>query len=825
VDRDGDLAVAIRAQVIRAELKSQALALRGQVIRAELRSNEAPSTVRAQVVRAELVSAEAKVVRGQVISATLSSDFTPFMQISDSLTVPSRARVSISSLFRGTGDVLDYEWVCSDPNVVLQPNGRFCVVDLPAVKIPTDFIVQVRGVMAQSVTAFSACAITATRHLVWAGIAGVLQPMGARKFVQGSAPLDPDPNPPPVPDTAAPATPGGFAAAVSGQSVSLTWLASTDNIGIDHYEIYRSSVSGFTISPTTKIADVLTGLDYTDTGVPAGTWYYRILAADAAGNNSPAATQVSAVVTVVGTGTPSPGLWFEKLPSGYGTRKAMPHLFLSPFAINIQNDAAPDYWDRVWLTPALEGTTDYRPSGGYVRDKPLDAYQDARPQPTSTWRAQDAEQMVKQAMDHGLDGFWAELLGPIGSQSQVRNAAAAAAADKLAPDGSFKVACMPDFNNSTWSAQTAAASADQFAVFAVTNPTRGLASYTRRPSGMFLPDGRMLVSCFKGDAMTVAKWQAIFDSMFTGYGVRLALMNVLSTFGNRANFAGFQYGSSSWGAGGDPNIARTMTNQTAISHAAGEKAMVSIWPSDIRPAGNLPRVDPVSGSRNILADAGEPPGTGNVGVYDEALNTEALRAYWEKAISEGADYTQLTTWSDFREGGMSMGTVGQGHVVQAISAWYSYKWKTGAFPAILKDAVIISHRNQPFPTPFTYRYDSSGLYTKKMGHWNRGVNTSPLRNNVEALTFLTAPATVTVRSGATTRTYTAPAGMFADAGLPLAMGTQSVTVTRGGVTVASVTSPVLATNTPFNQNPYYYKASSCELPEWFSKQRDPTANL
>jgi hypothetical protein len=67
--------------------------------------------------------------------------------------------------------------------------------------------------------------------------------------------------------------------------------------------------------------------------------------------------------------------------------------------------------------------------------------------------------------------------------------------------------------------------------------------------------------------------------------------------------------------------------------------------------------------------------------------------------------------------------------------------------------------------------------------------------------------------------------MFADAGLPLAMGAQSVTVTRGGVTVASVTSPVVATATPFNQNPYYYKASSCELPEWFSKQRDPTANL
>src|SRR5690349_23410354 len=62
-------------------------------------------------------------------------------------------RTPRSTLFPYTTLFRSYEWVCSDPTVVLQPNGRFCVVDLPAVKVPTDFIVQVRGVMAQSVTA------------------------------------------------------------------------------------------------------------------------------------------------------------------------------------------------------------------------------------------------------------------------------------------------------------------------------------------------------------------------------------------------------------------------------------------------------------------------------------------------------------------------------------------------------------------------------------------------------------------------------------------------------------------------------------------------
>lgn len=524
-------------------------------------------------------------------------------------------------------------------------------------------------------------------------------------------------------------------------------------------------------------------------------------------------------VPVGSTGQADPGLWFKALPSGYGVKKAMPHFFASPFAISIQNDPAPDYWFKNWLTPAVEGGSDYRPIGGYVRDRPLDLYEGLRPRPTATWRAESADQEVEQAMDHGLDGFWVEMLGSIGSQAQVRNAAAATAADKLAPDGSFKIGCMPDFNNSTWLAQTAAQSADQFAVFAVTNPTRGLASYTRRPSGLFLDDGRLLVSCFMGDAMTLAKWQAIDDSMFAGYGIHIALMNVLQTFSNRANFASaLQYGSSSWGAGGDPNIALNMQNQTAISRAAGERSMVSVWPADIRPAANVVRAG------NAISDAGLPPGTGNVALYDEARNTGALRAYWDKVIREDADFAQLTTWSDYREGGMSQGSVGQGHVIQAMSAWYIHKWKTGAFPEILEDCLIISHRNQPFPS-WNFRYNSSGLYTRYMAHWNRGANASTIRNNVEVVSFLKAPATITLRSGATTVTYTAPAGMFVHDTTPLAMGTQSATAVRSGAQVAQVVSAVTATDTPFNQNPCYYKTMSCELPAWRAKQRDPTADL
>jgi hypothetical protein len=683
---------------------------------------------------------------------------------------------------------------------------------------PTDFIIQVRGILTESITPFAACIITGLRHLIWAGIAGVMEPMGPRVLIQGSAPLDPDPNPPPPLDNSLPSVPNGLTANVSGQSVALSWTAATDNIGVDHYAVYRSDVSGYTAGPATLLAIVSSGLSYFDSGVPVGTWYYRISAADAAGNESAASAQVPAVVSVVVSGTPSAGLWFEKLPSGYGSKKLMPH-FYPPFVISIQNDPTPDYYDKNWLTPAIEGGVDYRAVGGYIRDKPLDQYEGARPQPTATWRAQDAEQNVQQAMDHGLDGFWLEMLGTLGGQQQVRNAALAAAADKLAPNGSFKVSPQPDTNNSGINGLTAAGMADELAVFAVTNPTAGLASYTRRPSSWYLPDGRFVISCFMGDNWNVARWQALFDAMFTRYKVRLALINCLSNWGNAPAYAGFQYGSGMWGYGsGDEGITRGSANQAAEAHARGEKYMMSIWPSDIRPVANVAR-------SLALNDAAMPPGTGNVALFDEANNTGSLRAHLERMISDGADYALGTTWSDYREGGMSQGSQYRGHVIQAIMAWYSYKWKTGAFPPILTDCVILSHRNQPFPTGATYRYDASGLYARKMAHWNRGSNTSPIRNNVEALTFLTAPAQVTIRSGVTSLVYTAPAGQFVNSSLPLAMGAQSVTVARGGVTVASIASPVTATSTPLNQNPFYAMFSSCELPQWFSKQRDPTANL
>jgi PQQ-dependent dehydrogenase (s-GDH family) len=87
-----------------------------------------------------------------------------------------------------------------------------------------------------------------------------------------------------IPDAQPPTTPTSLNALNIGEtSFSLVWNASTDNIGIAGYDIYRNG---------TKInTSVVTGLAYNVTGLTAGTTYtFTVIAKDVAGNSSPASS-------------------------------------------------------------------------------------------------------------------------------------------------------------------------------------------------------------------------------------------------------------------------------------------------------------------------------------------------------------------------------------------------------------------------------------------------------------------------------------------------------------------------------------------------------
>ena len=83
---------------------------------------------------------------------------------------------------------------------------------------------------------------------------------------------------PPPPDTQAPTVPTNLGAqAVSSSQINLTWSASTDNVGVSGYRIYRSGAQ----------IGTATGTTYSSTGLGASTAYsYTVSAYDAAGNES-----------------------------------------------------------------------------------------------------------------------------------------------------------------------------------------------------------------------------------------------------------------------------------------------------------------------------------------------------------------------------------------------------------------------------------------------------------------------------------------------------------------------------------------------------------
>jgi endoglucanase Acf2/chitodextrinase len=93
-------------------------------------------------------------------------------------------------------------------------------------------------------------------------------------------------------DTQAPTAPAGLnSPSKSSSSVTLSWNASTDNVGVAGYRIYRGGAGVATSSNT----------NFTDTGLSAGTSYsYTVRAFDAAGNESSASNNVT--VTTDGGG-------------------------------------------------------------------------------------------------------------------------------------------------------------------------------------------------------------------------------------------------------------------------------------------------------------------------------------------------------------------------------------------------------------------------------------------------------------------------------------------------------------------------------------------
>ncbi|MFF0398526.1 glycoside hydrolase family 48 protein [Streptomyces sp. NPDC005248] len=139
---------------------------------------------------------------------------------------------------------------------------------------------------------------TFTYHRFWAQAALALAfSIYAELLVEGDGGSDTEP----------PTAPAGLTVtATTNNSVSLSWSASTDNVAVTGYDVYRNGV----------LAGSTTTRTFTDQGLAAATAYsYAVAARDAGGNTSALSTTVSATTKSGGGGTGSVKVQYKNTDS------------------------------------------------------------------------------------------------------------------------------------------------------------------------------------------------------------------------------------------------------------------------------------------------------------------------------------------------------------------------------------------------------------------------------------------------------------------------------------------------------------------------------
>lgn len=411
---------------------------------------------------------------------------------------------------------------------------------------------------------------------------------------------------------------------------------------------------------------------------------------------------------------------------------ALAHYF-PPYPLQLTTAPYPnDHYATQYLVPGgdPDASTVY---GGLLRDRPLP------PGPlTGDWALTNARTEVRQAKGAGLDGFLVDILTTRtdGSDNNSRfgNAIFAAAA----AEGSFVCIPMVDM----YSAKVKALSPAALAAV--------IEHYLSYPSA-YHEGSTYFFSAFLSETWTPAQWQALLDVLRDADPDRE--ITFVPCFNDYSKISSGAYDSvaDGYAVWGNRSPAANPVS-TAVSRGTSVHARGKLW------------VQPVS-----VQDCRP-----NQSIYDEAANTENLRITAQCARDSRADWLQFTTWNDYSEGTQIAPSAAHGTAILDLCAFYLHWIRTGAFPAITTDRLVLTHRRHFVADTQTYVPPEGASAIKYM---KLRSGSTPARDTLEVVALLTAPGTLTIRSGATTTTRPAPAGVSFHL-VPLAPGTQSATLER-----------------------------------------------
>jgi glucan endo-1,3-alpha-glucosidase len=315
-------------------------------------------------------------------------------------------------------------------------------------------------------------------------------------------------------------------------------------------------------------------------------------------------------------------------------------------------------------------------------------------------------------------------------------------------------------------------------------------------SAQAMHNGQVLVSTFAGSDCTFGTgsnnaWQTLFVNALTNDGVDIffvpSVFSDVSTFSSDTWMDGELNWNSGWPMG---STDLTTASDTTYMNALGSKEyMPAISPFFFTHFGVN------SWNKNWLYRS------------DDWL----YATRWEQVIAmrDSVKMTEILTWNDFGEssyigpihGALPAGSDAwvDGYDHQGLSAltkYYATAFKTGSYPAITTDTIVMWSRPHSYDAVATS--DSVGRPTG--WDWTQ--------DYLYAVVLCTEAATVTLTAGSNTQTFSVSAGL-SKLKVASSAGGISGSIARNGATTASYTSTGFSwTTTPATYNYNYFVGSS-----------------
>ena len=487
------------------------------------------------------------------------------------------------------------------------------------------------------------------------------------------------------------------------EATDTAWSSVTHNVQPANY----GQVNIDTDAPAGKVATI--GLDLSDIDIRKGISLVARNTVSGAQINITATGDLAPKLTLaVEAPVPEPEV---VIPS----KLVFAHYF-PPYPISLDNKApASDYYAVNYLQPSGENGK-FASVGGLLRDRPTPR------QPLSgDYKLQDMETEIRNAIAGGIDGFAVDILslsGPNWDRTITLMKAATNVSD------AFKIMIQLDATASAGKASDA-------------DIARALNILAQSPAVFKLPDGRVVLSPFKAENKTASQWQGILDILKNTYKKSFAFLPLFLDANKMPQYDSISFGFGNWGSR-DPLVISRSSDMAKAAHKLGKIWMQPVAVQDVRP---------------------------NQKLYDEAANTGTLRESWAKVFREGADWVLLPTWNDYSENTSFAPSVNHGEAFLTLNKYFIHKFKTGEFPTLETENVIVTHR--------VHAAAFKPTYAELSKQWSG--TRSPLQDNIEVLTLLRGAYNVAVTTSAGTTTYTAQPGLFTCT-VPLAPGFVSVKV-------------------------------------------------